>query len=274
MKTPSNSLFHLHIGRAFAPETGYLVAKIRKIPYIAHVHINPEPSGRLGFLLPLYKRVILRNLLQGARKIVVPTEDYISLIAGEYLVPRNKILVISYGIHFKDYHRSKKVHSPVRILFVGRLVKQKNLLLLIESFKKIMNAVLYIVGDGDEKNNLLKLTKNLNVVLCGPKYGKELYKIYSESDIFILTSNYESFGIVMLEAMASGLPVVASDISSVRNIIKDNGLLAKTSDDFANAINELIHNEVLRNKLKKRGIRYARQFDWQRIFTKYRQLWN
>ncbi|MCJ7666242.1 MAG: glycosyltransferase family 4 protein [Actinobacteria bacterium] len=287
LKIPKDFIMHVHIAQVFIPEIVFLISKIRKIPYIAHIHADVEPSGKMGFLLPFYKKMFLQKILNSALKIIVPTEDYISIIGKKYTISETKIYEVPNGVEQKYFKSmSTKLQSPIRLLSVGRLCKQKNIPLLIQSFKLVIeknhwNAELHIVGEGEEKNNILNLIKKekleKKVLLHGTLRGKDLYSIYSSSDIFILTSRYESFGIVLIEAMASGLPIVASNIISVKNIIKNNitGLLVEqTPKDFAKAVEKLIGNSKLREKLIKNGLEEVKKYDWNKIVQKFECIYS
>jgi glycosyltransferase involved in cell wall biosynthesis len=286
LKIPRNSIIHLHIAQSFTPEIVSLVFKIRKIPYIAHIHIDVGPSGKLGFLLPLYKKVLLKKVLRNASKIVVPSRDYIDLVSKKYEISKNKICKVPNGVDLNNFkNRAGKLHDPLRLLFVGRLSKQKNIPLLIKSFKKIIeknisNTVLNIVGDGEEKSNIVNMIKaeklEKKVILHGELRGKELFSIYSNSDIFILTSDYESFGMVLIEAMASGLPIIANDIPALRNVVENNktGLLVKPEpEDFAKAFEKLVSNPQLREKLIKNGLEEVNKYNWDKIVKKIEDVY-
>ena len=286
LKMSKDSIMHVHIAHVIIPEIAFLVSKIKKIPYIAHIHVDAEPTGQLGFLLPLYKKIFLRKVLYSASKIVVPTKDYIAIISKKYAISKDKIIVIPYGVDLNNFKSmSVKLHNPIRLLFVGRLTKQKNIPLLIKSFKKIIdnndfNIELHIVGEGEDKNKIILLIKTLKldnrVVLHGSLIGNKLHKIYLNSDIFILSSMYESFGIVLIEAMASGLPIVASNIPAVRNVVENNktGLLVKTTpEDFSKAIEKLLMNSKLREKLIENGLEEVKKYNWDKIVSKFEWIY-
>src|SRR6266581_3807484 len=71
---PRHSLIHLHVAQAFSPEIVYLISRLKKIPYIAHIHIDVDASGPLGFLLVPYKKFFLKRVLQSATKIICVSE--------------------------------------------------------------------------------------------------------------------------------------------------------------------------------------------------------
>ena len=286
IRIPKDSIMHVHIAQAFVPEIVFLVSKLRGIPYIAHIHLDVEPSTKMGFLLPFYKKVFLQKVLSFSSKIIVPTKGYIDLVSKKYAISKNKIYEVPYGIDLKKFKSlSGKSHDLIRLLFVGRLSIQKNVPLLIRSFKKITeknlrNIELHIVGDGEEKSKIINLIKaeklEKKVILHGALRGKRLYKIFSNSDIFILTSRNESFGIVLIEAMASGLPIVASNILGVRDIIEKNrtGLLVKPEqEDFVKAIEKLLNNSQLREKLIKNGLEEVKKYSWDKIVEKFEDVY-
>lgn len=287
LKIPKDSVIHVHIAKAFLPEIVYIVSKIRGVPYIAHVHLDVSPTGRLGFLLPSYKSIILKRVLTSSNHVIVPSEDYKDLINRKYSIPARLISVIPNGIKSKDFQLSvHKLGNPLKLLYVGRLSKQKSIPLLVRSLKKVIakgnrNMLLHIVGDGEERDEIVDLIVKEDVegvvILHGELYGESLKKIYSESDIFMLASKEESFGIVLVEAMASGIPIVASNIHGVRNIVKSRitGLLVKrTSECFAEAIEELISNDPLRRKLIKNGKKESEKYHWDRIISKYEVVYS
>src|SRR5438132_186629 len=78
---PRHSLIHLHVAQAFLPEIVRLTSKVRGIPYIAHFHLDVDPSGSYGFLLGLYKKVFLKRALQSAAKIICLSEAQKQAIA-------------------------------------------------------------------------------------------------------------------------------------------------------------------------------------------------
>lgn len=287
LKISRDSIIHVHVAQAIIPEIVFLVSRIKRIPYIAHIHADVEPSGKMGFLLPFYKKVFLQRILNSALKIIVPTEDYIDLISKKYAISKGKIYEVPFGVNLKDFKSiSNKMHSPIRLLFVGRFADQKNIPLLIESFKLIIdrnhwNIELNLVGDGEEKNKIIALIKEKKlenkVIMHGALRGKKLYETYSNSDIFILTSKYESFGIVLIEAMATGLPIIASNILSVKNIIENGktGLLVKTTpEDFAEAIEKLLNNPELRRKLSENVLEEAKKYNWNKIVQKFEDIYS
>lgn len=155
------------------------------------------------------------------------------------------------------------------ILFIGNIVKAKNINLLIEAKKLLKtDCNLLIVGDGvllkDLKDKVAKDIKNNeidNVYFTGAR--KDVEKIIPTTDLLVLPSFTESFGLVLLEALACGKPVIGSNIGGIKEIItEDVGLLINPNDkeDLANAIDKILTDDDLRNKFKSNARNRAKEF--------------
>lgn len=279
MKIPKDSIMHVHVAQAFVPEIVYLVSRIRGIPYIAHVRAEVEPSGKFGFLLGIYKKIFLKKVLQNANKIIALNEDYKNLIIKKYNILKNKLKVIpnatTYNIIKKNINKNVS-----NILFVGRLSIEKNVPKIVEAIVLLKNEViLNIVGEGEKRNEIKELIKERklkNVILHGRKEGVDLLKIYKKADIFLLPSEYECFSSTLLEAMATGTPIIASDIPGTRNIIKNNynGLLVKpTAEEIAKAIEKLIKNSKLRKRLVENGLKEIEKYSWNKVVKQTEEVY-
>jgi glycosyltransferase involved in cell wall biosynthesis len=282
---PKDFIVQLHIAQAFVPEIVWLVSKIKKTSYIVYVHTDLGPSGIMGFLLPLYKNIFLRRVLQDAKYIIVGTRDYVELIYKRYMIPKNRIIVIHWGTSLNAF-KNKKIKSKKikNILFVGRLSKGKNIQMLIQSFKEVLNRgydlKLHIVGSGEEEENIISLINKNDlqdrVKLYGGLPWRDVSRIYSDFDLFVLPSREEAFGLVLLEAMASGLPIIASDIPGLRNVVKNNktGILVKPSiENFTIAIEKMVNERDLREKLAKNGLKESEKYDWNLITEKFETVY-
>ncbi|GHO98524.1 hypothetical protein KSF_085720 [Reticulibacter mediterranei] len=123
---PRRTLIHLHISQAFAPEVVYLVSKLRGIPYVAHMHLDVDPSGPFGFLLGPYKRLFLKRVLHAAAKVICLSEPQQQLIAKKYHLSPEAIAVIPNGVAGEYFVGAKAEENAVpRLLFVGRLSPKK-----------------------------------------------------------------------------------------------------------------------------------------------------
>ena len=262
LKMSKESIMHVHIAQAFVPEVVYLVSKIKKIPYIAHVHGDSKPSGKFGFLLPLYKKLLIKKILSKAEKVICLSKDYKQFINKNYGINESKIIVIPNGVSEKFFiNKEKRLNKIPNLLFVGRFSVDKNIPKLIEAASLLKNkAVLHIIGEGEKKEELKKLIlekRKKNIILHGKKTGKELIDFYKHADIFLLASSCEGLPLTLLEAMASRTPIIASNVRGIREIVGNVGILVSpsTSENFARAIDNLIEDKKLRNTFyTKRGI--------------------
>jgi glycosyltransferase involved in cell wall biosynthesis len=270
---PRHSLIHLHVSQAFSPEIVYLISKLRGIPYIAHIHLDVNASGPLGFLLGTYKKFFLKRVLKSAAKLICVSEAQKKLIAAKYAIPLESIVAIPNGVA-REYFIGKKTSENVvpHLLFVGRLVVQKNLPLLIEAVSHMQTSVfLDIVGEGElreEIETLIQKYKLQNVKIYGKKTGKELIELYRSADIFVLPSLKEAGACLsMLEALATGLPVVAADSPEVREGIADCGVLIQnpTAISYAMALDSLLSNKEKIVKLSFLSVKRANAYSWEKL---------
>ncbi len=179
----------------------------------------------------------------------------------------------------------KQKLSPTQdpiLLFVGRLVQEKDLDVLIKVDKILKTQKkkykIVLVGDGPMRPRLQKELPD--AMFTGWLHGEQLYEIYASSDIFVFPSTTETFGNVILEAYASGLPVVCTNEGGVIDLIMDGytGFIteAKNPKNIAEKVNILLSNPDLRKKYAENAQKYAATFSWSEINRKliasYRQL--
>ena len=285
MRIPKDSIMHVHVSQPLVPEIAWLVSKLRGIPYVAHIRGDPDKSGKLGFLLPFYKKIFLKRVLKDSNKVIVLTKDYKYFISKKYNLSLKKITSIPNSTNFSIIQNNKKENNPKKkLLFVGRLSVQKNIPVLLESFNRLIkrnhNLELDIVGDGEEKEDIINFINknglNNKVILFGRLEGKKLKKMYKNSDIFLLVSKDEGFSTTLLEAMATSTPIIASDILGTRSVIKKgyNGLLVKpTPENIAEAIEKLIKNPKLRERLAKNGLKEVKKYSWNKIIAQTEKVY-
>ena len=268
---PRHSLIHLHVAQAFSPEIVYLISKLKGIPYIAHIHLNVDPSGPFGFLLETYKQLFLKRVLNSAAKIICVSEAQKRHIISKYALPLGSIIVIPNGVA-EEYFVDKKMseNAVPHLLFVGRLAAQKNLPLLIEAVSQMQTSVfLDIVGEGEEREKieaLIQQYKLETVKLHGQKTGTELLEFYKLADIFVLPSFKEAgLPLSMLEALAAGLPVVASDTPEVGENLGNCGVLIQdpAATNYARVLDALLSDKDALRKLSNASVQTARSYSWE-----------
>ena len=170
---------------------------------------------------------------------------------------------------FNPTHKNPKLKSSLPIaLYVGRLSLEKNLDLLVKVFKNRTNCQLWLAGDGPYKKGLkAQLPK---AKFFGYLTGQKLSEVYAGADFFVFPSTTDTFGNVVLEAQASGLPCIVTNIGGPQELIKNkiNGLICKpTAKDFNNAIDYLIKNKNQRKKMGQKARNEAVKKTWPKVFT-------
>jgi len=280
MKISQDSIIHVHTAQAYVPEKVDKMCKKRKMTYIAQVHGDAEPSSWIGkIILGPYKAIFLKKFLKNAKKVLVLTEGYKELIHKKYSIDKNKIIVIPNGVGEEFFIKNKSKNKISHLLFVGRISIEKNLPRLIESVNLCKSKfILDIVGDGELLNLAKKLVKqkNLkNIIFHRRKTGKDLINFYKNSDAFISTSNGEAFPLTILEAMASKLPIIASDVKGNHEVVKNVGILVNppTPENFAKQIDNLFLDKLLCTKLSKQSLQFAKNHNWNKIIEQTEQVY-
>jgi len=166
------------------------------------------------------------------------------------------------------------INDKIVLLYVGRVAMEKDINVLLEGYTSILNKYkdkvsLVITGNGPELEKYKKSFPK-GTIYTGYKKGRELAEIYASSDIFVFPSPTETFGNVVLEAMASGLPVIAANAGGVKDTVKNryNGLLFNPGDarELSKLIVEMIENEDLKNNLKENARKTVLERSWGSIF--------
>ena len=262
-----------------------IVQSFFKKPYIVTGHGGDVVSLNKGIMRKLKVRC-----LKKARHVTVVSE-YLKGRVQE-LVPEIEPEVISMGVDTRKFGRQYRVENYFGqgdkkvVLFVGRLAEKKGVAYLIEAMKQI-DALLVIVGNGPLRKTLEEQAEQVGkdrIRFLGEKTHEELKKIYASADIFVAPSvtakdgDQEGLGLVLLEAMASGLPVVASKSGGITQIIKDgeNGLLCeeKCVWQLAENICALLNDECLYKKIAENGNRTVKAYDYVQTTEKYMQIIN
>jgi glycosyltransferase involved in cell wall biosynthesis len=248
------ALIHLHVSHVWTDIVATLIAVIGRRPLVAHFHMDTPASGRLGVVFTWYKRWILGWLLRRAGAVVALSDEQGALVSSRYAVPASRVRVIPNGVaeeFFSERPETLQAQEkrPLRLLFVGRLAAQKDLPLLVETAAALgEDATLDVVGDGELGGETARLVEQLpagRAKLWGGLSGDALLERYREADLFVMTSVREGMPLALLEAMAAGLPVVASDVQGLREVVGGVGVLVtdRTPEAFAAAIRGLADGE-------------------------------
>ena len=256
-----------------------IVQSLFRKPYIVTGHGGDVTSLNKGIMRRLKIRCLKR-----ARHVTVVSEHLKNRILE--LTPDLQPDVLSMGVNVssfgKQYFCADYFGQGKRkvALFVGRLAEKKGVTYLISAMKQ-MDAVLVIVGEGPLREKLQEQARDMNVeaVFLGAKTHDELKRIYASADVFVMPSvtakdgDQEGLGLVMLEAMASGLPIVANDSGGISQVIENgvNGLLCQEKNvaQLTDAISTVLNDDVLASRLRKNGAELVKQYDYKEIAAKY-----
>jgi 1,2-diacylglycerol 3-alpha-glucosyltransferase len=261
---------------------GLEIARAKNIPFVGTYHTMLNRYTHYFF----NGKIVTPKMLEVATKLIGNLCD--NLIAPtervkEELVTygvKKPIHVLPSGIDLENYKNVEKgfIRNTLKIkkdtkilLYVGRLGKEKSVDFLIRSFQlvheKSPDTVLVLVGEGSEKQSLKRLVNSLqlkeNVIFFGSVKHHDIPKVYADADIFVFASRTETQGLVLLEALASGLPVVTVDDDAFDNVIKiaKNGYLVKSDTKlFAEKTLDLLTNEALYKSFSESALKIVEKF--------------
>lgn len=258
------------------------------VPHVVTFHTLGEVKMRVraGEEEPPLRRRIEGRVARSATGIVVSTREERDHLVRYYHAPADRIHIAPCGIDLSLFHpwdpgqaRAELGWNGDRVLlFVGRLAPIKGVDLLLETAARLemSNWLLYVVGGGPDDSELLWLRKKAGdlgiasrVRFAGTVPQQRLPLYYSAADVCVIPSYHESFGMVALEALACGTPVVASAVGGLKTTVRDghNGfhIVGHCPDAFAERIELLLSNPNLRRVLGAAGPPSVRSFAWPRV---------
>ena len=279
--------------------SGYVGVKLKQIWNIPLIHTYHTIAILKDMLNPyrdtperLERIKIEKEILQNINAIITSNPHEKNFLSSTYNYPNEHIFVIPLGVDTtlfrplpcqdaKNYIGST---DDKIVLYVGRIHPVKGIEWLIRAFKEVTlereKLMLMIVGGQyghDSKNNYLiylnKLTYELNlqnhIDFAGPKNQTALSYYYSASDVCVIPSLYESFGMVTLESMACGTPVVASNTGGLSTTVAHGvtGFLVPPGDSqqLSFRMKQILFNDTLRESLGKAALSWVKQFNWQEV---------
>ncbi|KAG4400853.1 hypothetical protein GLYMA_07G146400v4 [Glycine max] len=262
------------------------IAKLLCVPIVMSYHTHVPvyiPRYTFSWLVkPMW--LIIKFLHRAADLTLVPS----AAIAGDLLAARvtaaNKIRLWNKGVDSEKFHPKYRSHEmrlrlsngepdkPL-IVHVGRLGVEKSL----DFLKRLPDARIAFVGDGPYREELEKMFEGMPAVFTGMLVGEELSQAYASGDVFVMPSESETLGLVVLEAMSSGIPVVAACAGGIPDIIPvdQDG---KTSylynpgdfEDCLSKLRPLLLNKELRETMGKAAREEMEKYDWKEATRKIR----
>ena len=299
----SSSLYGLRFAKQFQPDIvqvffgipagggAYLLRKLRGVPYVVFLggrdvpSRNPDPPYYRW--LYLFLKPIIRAIW-GNASAVVACSDGLRELARE-TDSFVKMDVIPDGLDLGRFERVQRDACPekVRVLAIGRLIPRKGFQFLIRALPHIIENAAYdfeieIVGDGPYQGELLRLSADLGVAshirFAGSVPYSELPHKYRDADVFILPSLAEGMPLVVLEAMGTGLPIVASRVQGIDELVVEdvNGALFDAGDveGLARSLVKLINAGERRVEMGKASVERVKPYDWKHIADAYLALYS
>lgn len=299
----------VHTHAAKAGTLGRLAAHNMKVPVVLHTfhgHVFHSYFGK-------YKtRVFLeieKYLARRSTRIIAISDVQKKELGEIYRVAKmEKIEVVPLGFDLKKFqeHVQEKRNSfrkkylidddEIVISIVGRMVPVKNHTLFLNAAKQILDSTkkkvrFFIIGDGEEKENILSLTRSLNIpfawfpenqkkeVLTFTSWQKDVDVVNAGSDIIALSSFNEGTPVSLIEAQASNKPIVTTDVGGIRDIVLPNetALISANNDleSFTKNLSTLIEDDSLRQSMGKKGALHVMQkFSYQRLVGDMSTLYN
>lgn len=272
-------------------ENGYLAYKAKKeygIEYVVAVR-NTDVNGY--FKNAKHLRKIGIEIMRNAKKIVFISPSYRDFVINTFVKAAykeeimKKSMVIPNGIDdfwvYNILKNEKKLNKEgeVHLIQASRIDKNKNIDTSIEIVKKLrensVNSFINIVGNGSEKENLVKKYGNLNYVTFIDKANKEqLKEYYDKSDILIMPSKHETFGLVYPEAMTRGMPVIYTKNQGFDKYFADGEvgypINYNSVEEGVKAILKILDNYC---DISKRCIENSKLFSWDRIAKVYKEIY-
>jgi glycosyltransferase involved in cell wall biosynthesis len=250
----------------------FLSNRLLKIPYVIY------GRGSDVYLPGWFTKLTAKGILKNASTVIALTEHMKDAMQAIY---SRDVVVVPNGINLNENTEGEaEGENPgKRVLFVGRLHPVKGAQYLLGAMKiihqKLPEAKLVLVGDGEEREHLETLTDNLGIRECVEFAGRvpheRVQDYMNQAEVFVLPSLSEGFPVTILEAMACGLPVVATRVGGIPDIIEDgiNGYLVGTmnQEQIAEALLKLLQDEQLRNNISDSNRETAEKYRWDTVIT-------
>ncbi|WP_437918534.1 glycosyltransferase family 4 protein [Sphingobacterium sp. LRF_L2] len=266
-------------------------ARQRNIPVLSIYHTNfvsyiPYYFRKLPALIkPIEKWIIgaSRRFYNSCDTVYVPSQSMIKQLE-QFGVDSEKIALWQRGIDLNLFNPKKRNISYVKrltgnekpnILFASRLVWEKNVQTLIDIYNRLERSGLaynlIIAGDGAAKNDMM--LQMPNALFLGKLEHEDLAQLYASCEVFVFTSTSETYGNVVVEAMASGLPCIIADGGGSSDLIRHQHTgykcLPKSPEDYIIYIKLLLSDPELRQVITNAGLTQVQQLDWEKLTDRY-----
>ncbi len=274
----------LHFHEPWVPMLSRQILSRSQAVNIATFHAKlPETlmSRTMAKVVTPYTKAVLKQL-HVLTAVSEAASEYVRSLTDE------PVSIIPNGIDLSMYKNpaAKKADSPMQtLLYIGRLEKRKGVEYLLQAYKLLEergpDVQLIIAGDGPDREKLEAMADELNIsniTFLGYISEEEKVNLLTEADLFCAPSLYgESFGIVLLEAMATGVVTVAGSNPGYASVLQELGSLSlvnpKDTEEFARRLDVMLHDEGLRKLWKKWAKTYVQQYNYPTIVDQYTEVY-
>jgi glycosyltransferase involved in cell wall biosynthesis len=282
-KLEKPDIIHANNRFFFTTICGAMLKKIMDKPLVTTLHLGPVLLGRrlFDFIINAYEKTVSKLIIQNSDEIVAVSSAVMkhALSLG---APSSKVKVIPNGVDLEEFKPRREFEKTEvkKIIFVGRLFPNKGIQYLVKAAPIVLAKHPYvefiIVGRGPMEAELRNMVKRLNIEHAFKFLGivPSVPEVMNQCDIFVRPSLTEGMPLTILEAMACGLPVIASKIPGSSEVVKDGetGILVEVGnvEKLSNAIIRLLEDENYAEKIRTRAYEFVKKhYSWDRIAEEY-----
>jgi glycosyltransferase involved in cell wall biosynthesis len=274
---------------------GYLAYKLKMEKNIDYVVAVRNTDVNTFFKKMIHLRKIGVDILKNAKKIIFISPRYQEFVIDTYIPAdlkediRKKSTVLPNGIDefwFENLYLEPRAmkKDDIKLIYVGKLDKNKNTSTIIKAVDilrdKGYGASLDVVGDGPEHSNLKKQAESSKsrdrIKFYGYMEKEDIINLYRKEDIFVMPSKYETFGLVYIEAITQGLPVVYTKNQGFDGYFDEGvvgyGVNYKDTEEISKTIIEMVDRKTWEFKDIEEGLKES--FDWKKIATRYMDIYS
>lgn len=288
-------IVHSNNYRNYQADTAYEIARKNKKPFVIHTHggLLGYQKFKMGFTKTVPYKIY--DFFTGAKTVrkadaIIACSNQEKQDALEFGLPEEKVHVIFTGVEIPDTAAPQKDDEILKLLFVGRIARNRNLDTVIKAVAGLDNVLLTVVGGEQRCSSMSKLgyvdemkmlTKDLGaeskINFAGPKYKDDLKAEYANAHAFIYPSFYENFGQTILEAASYGLPLITSRVGVALELIKEGSTGFFVEPQNVNQIQECIEQlrsaKIRKEFSEKLYDRVKKDFSWDTALDKIIRLY-